>query len=615
MPVIKKISRRILTSVLTGTVIIFSIYGVVNFIYTRNKIIDLTEKIVEKTFRSTYNQLESQINPILTHARNTIFVINSFQIEESEVKKELIETLKNFPYMYGVGIYYHDKKDSTLFYIYKKNNQDSNFTISSKPVHVYQDTILSKYEISISNDTLTFIHYFLNNINSEAILRYDFPLNLFTNTLNLETRKLYSEHYLFNRQNNKLYLINPQSKENTVANKKDIEKIESFILENNYGFFTSHDYTRNRALFISKLRGTNLILASTMQTDTVMKQFRTFFNIASLMVIFTIVLLALHLNRIIVKTTKPIVELSALSRKIEKGSLHIDIPDTYSDSETLQLSKTLRIVQGRMQRYISNLNTTLKEKRALEQELNIAEKIQLDMLPEADRALTDHPEIDVYSILQPAKGVAGDFYDYFFIDDEKQELFFVLGDVSGKGIPAALFMVKTITLIQVEARKGKNPGEIFEYVNNQLINRNEEGMFVTAICGIIHILTGNCILCDAGHNTPLSALKSKDFSYSPLEKNMPLGILKNHVYKETIFNLHSEDSIVLYSDGLPEANSKLGKMLEYNAIENELKGCGHKDIQVIANTIMDMYDRFTINAIPNDDVTIFIIRFFGHVGN
>jgi sigma-B regulation protein RsbU (phosphoserine phosphatase) len=611
LAVIKKISRRILTSVLTGTIVIFSIYGIVNYVYTKNKIIDLTEKIVEKTFRSTYNQLEAQINPVFTHARSTNFVIHSFQIDKPEIKRELTETLKNFPYMYGAGIFYHDKKDSTLFYIYKKNNPDSTFETSTKPVHTYDDTIQSKYNISISNDTLTFIYYFLNNAKKEGNLRYDFPLNLFTNTLNMETRHLNSKHFLFNRKDNKIYLINSLSNDSSISIKQDVKKIEHFISKDKFGFYTSPDFLKNRALFISKLRGTNLILASTMQTDTVIKQFRTFFNIASLMVILTVVLLAYHLNRIIIRATKPIVELSALSRKIEKGSLHINIPDTFYDSETLQLSKTLRIVQGRMQRYVSNLNSTLKEKRAFEQELNIAEKIQLDMLPKADRALTDQPEIDVYSIIQPAKGVAGDFYDYFFIDDEKQNLFFVLGDVSGKGIPAALFMVKTITLLQIEARKGKSPAEIFEYVNNQLIYRNEEGMFVTAICGIINIKSGKSILCDAGHNIPLSALKSKDFSYFPLEKNMPLGILENNTYKETTCILSPEDSIVLYSDGLPEANSKSGKMLEYNAIENELKDCGKKDIQVIANTIMDLYDRFTINAIPNDDVTIFIIKFFG----
>lgn len=606
MPVIKKISRRILTSILSGTIVIFSLYGITNYIYTRNKIIDLTEKIVEKTFRSTYNQLEAQINPILIHAGNTDFLINSFKINKPELKTEISETLKNFPYMIGAGIYYQNKTDSIVFHFYEVNNPDSNFAISTKPIHDYTKNNSSNYDILIYNDTLTFLYYFINN---EGYLEYDFPLNLFTNTLNLETRELQSKHFLFNKANDTLIHINPIRKNGIYTDNKAIIRIKGFISQQKFGFFTYPDYNKNRALYISKIRGTDLILASTMRTDTVMKQFRTFFNIAFLLVIITVLILAYHLNRIIIKTTRPIAELSALSRKIEKGSLHTEIPDTFTDSETIQLSKALRIIQGRMQRYVSNLNTTLKEKRAYEQELNIAEKIQLDMLPKADRALTDQPEIDVYSIIQPAKGVAGDFYDYFFID--KQKLFFVLGDVSGKGIPAALFMVKTITLIQIEARKGKSPAEIFEYVNNQLIFRNEEGMFVTAICGIIDIKTGESVLCDAGHNTPLSAFNSKDFSYYPLKKNMPLGVLEDNSYNETAFKLIPEDSIVLYSDGLPEANSKSGKMLEYDALENELKGCGQKDIQIIANTILDLYDRFTINAIPNDDVTIFIIRFFG----
>jgi sigma-B regulation protein RsbU (phosphoserine phosphatase) len=236
------------------------------------------------------------------------------------------------------------------------------------------------------------------------------------------------------------------------------------------------------------------------------------------------------------------------------------------------------------------------------------------MLPSSDWSLTNVPQIDIYCKIIPSKGVAGDFYDYFFVDDD--HLFFVLGDVSGKGIPAALFMVKALTLMQVEARKGCDPGQIFTAVNEQLTFRNDEGMFVTAVCGIININSGELVLCDAGHHAPLTNFSSANFTYTTLSKNLPLGMLiGGNPYKMTKYDLKKGNTIILYSDGLPEASDKNDRMLGSELVEKELTTYGDEDVSVLAKRIWNLYDRFTHDATGNDDVSIFIMKYLGEKSN
>lgn len=613
MSTTKKISSRIYLGIIIGIISIFTCYGAVNYLYTRKTLLRLSTNLVNKTFRSSYNQLEGQILPILTSAKNTAEYLSNPCINKNEVKDRIEKELINYPDLFSMGILCNNSLMDNQLALIKANHKEFS-TISSDSIDaLFNKYSTNRYDITINADTITL--FYQDTIKDQvAMVWYNFPLNLFTNTLNKETRQLDSKHFLF--KNKKQNIVSPSTLNNDslkVMHESEVSKIYPFLQAEKYGLFTFPEFNRNEALYISKIRGTDLILASVLRTDLVIKQFRKFFNVAFILAITAILILAYTLKRIISKVTTPLSQLSAISRMMEKGQLHTEIPEKFKDAESLQLSKTLRKVQGRMQRYVSTLNSTLKAKRALEHELSLAEKIQLGMLPAPDRALSELPQIDVYSVIQPAKGVAGDFYDYFFIKPDL--LFFVLGDVSGKGIPAALFMVKTLTLIQIEARKEKTPGEIFASVNEQLLFRNDEAMFVTAICGTINIKTGDCYICDAGHNTPLSAFGSTDFKYWELNKNMPLGVAEEQKYKDTHVELSPEDSLLLYSDGLPEANSFKEEMLEYQAIEDTLQDQGHKDIQIIANNILELYERHTANAEQNDDVTVFIIRFFGEKVN
>jgi serine phosphatase RsbU (regulator of sigma subunit) len=613
MAEIRKLSGRIFTGIFLSAVAIFLTFTLVNYLYTKATLVRLTNNIVERTFRSAYNQLESQILPIFTNAENTFYFLKKSNCDSADIQALLAETNKRFPHLYSARINIENKLSGKIA---SGCIPDRAFlTVTQKPLidSAKSKTQLSEgtnYAVSIQSDTITLNSFYSDTICCIA-LAYDFPVSLFLNTINRETRQLNSRHYLFNNSfesiSNTTDTLNFHERKVELI---DIQHIQPFIEKGRFGYFPSKDFYKGMALYVSRLRGTNLIVASVMETNEIVKRFRTFYVIIFLIAILTIGIFAYIFQLIVIRLTSPLAELSSIGKKMGKGLMQIDIPEHYKDQESAQLASALRTIQQRTHRYVSSLNMTLKEKRALEHDLSVAEKIQLSMLPPADDAFGTLPELDIYCHVIPAKGVAGDFYDYFLLDDE--HLFFVLGDVSGKGIPAALLMAKTITLLQIEARSGKSPGEVFTAVSDQLTFRNEEGMFVTAVCGIINMYTGETELCDAGHHEPLININSDSFYYTKLKKNMPLGILiGGKPYESTHFKLKAGEAIILYSDGLPEAANSAGKMLGSGAIVDELVSCSGKTATVLARRIWNFYGNYTHNARFNDDVSLFILKFLG----
>jgi sigma-B regulation protein RsbU (phosphoserine phosphatase) len=611
----RKISAKIFYSIFWGTLFIFSVQTIVNYLFTKNSLEKLTNNVVERTFRSAYNQVESLVLPIMNSARYSAFTLT----EASDNKSVAADIIKNFiqlfPESYGSGIILSDVGNINSINLYQTNHKNKG---NNQQPHLFKacpkrvSSLSSEpYEITLKGDTIS-LNYFYKDDKRSIYILYDFRLSYFTNILNRETRYLDSRHYLFSAETNLISNSFPKVDSNIALKEKDLQIIRKYLERKKYGFFHFKVKKTPGAIYISKIRGTNLILASVLQTDEVNTQIRKFYLFVFVVSILSIALLAYYLQRIILKHTRPILELSKIGRLMEKGKIHTEIPEYHENQEVEQLAKTLRTVQGRMQNYVANLHSTLKEKRALTKDLTLAEKIQKDMLPPPDSGITNIPEVDIYCRIKPAKGVAGDFYDYFYIDDDR--LFFVLGDVSGKSIPAALFMVKTISLLQVEARKGKDPGQIFTVVNEQLTFRNDEGMFVTAIGGTINLKTGEVFLCDAGHHQPLTNINSPNFNYTLLPKNLPLGILTGgRPYRCITFNLTVGDAIILYSDGLPEATNVKDEMLGHEPVEKELADSANLDVSVISKKIWNLYERYTDKAIGNDDISLFILKYTGEV--
>jgi sigma-B regulation protein RsbU (phosphoserine phosphatase) len=220
--------------------------------------------------------------------------------------------------------------------------------------------------------------------------------------------------------------------------------------------------------------------------------------------------------------TRPLRALAGAAKDIATGNLDIELPTIKSRDEVGKLADSFNYMKSSLKEYIKELTETTAAKERIESELKIAHDIQMGILHKIFPPFPDRPELDIYATLEPAKEVGGDLYDFFFMDDD--HLCFTVGDVSGKGVPASLFMAITMTLIKTKATKGLSPDKVLSRVNEDLSMDNPSMMFVTVFLGILNIRTGELEYSNGGHNPhqkSLSFKKEKRFFFTPMASQRP----------------------------------------------------------------------------------------------
>jgi phosphoserine phosphatase RsbU/P len=310
---------------------------------------------------------------------------------------------------------------------------------------------------------------------------------------------------------------------------------------------------------------------------------------------------------IINKLTGPIRQLSQMTDDMRKGNFNILLPETSSQDEAGRISASIKSMQDELKKYIKNLEQTITEKERIESDIRIASEIQSNLIPSTFPDPSDLGGIDIYGKVIPAKFVSGDLFDFRKIDDD--HIYFIIGDVTGKGVPASLFMAITRTLMISESKNQLNPEKIMEAVNNQLCENNKNSMFVTAILGIIQLSTGKTCYCNAGHNYPYLKLANGELKRLEDGSGLPLGILPDQIYETKEFVLEKNSFFFTYSDGVTEAeNSKeefYGDDRLKDFIFNECMSV--KSSQTLVSKIITNLELF-IGDIPNsDDITVLVL--------
>jgi sigma-B regulation protein RsbU (phosphoserine phosphatase) len=323
----------------------------------------------------------------------------------------------------------------------------------------------------------------------------------------------------------------------------------------------------------------------------------------ALIILLTLWVAGLAASRI----ARPITILTEGVKNISNGNLeyHSEIK---TGDEIEELSLSFEHMGRELRTYIENLNNVTAEKERIGAELNIATKIQASMLPGIFPAFPDRKEFDIYATMLPAREVGGDFYDFFLI--KKNTLAILIADVSGKGVPAALFMVIAKTLIKNNAQYGLSPKDVFTTVNNLFCVNNEEGMFVTAFMGFLDIPTGTFTCVNAGHNPPLIR-RGDRFEWLKIKRGLFLGGMENVTYQQEELKLEKGNIVYLYTDGITEAmNPERKQFTEARLLETaELyKDLDLKDFVV---SIKDKIDEFAEGAEQADDITMLVLKYKG----
>ena len=260
---------------------------------------------------------------------------------------------------------------------------------------------------------------------------------------------------------------------------------------------------------------------------------------------------------------------------------------------------------------LNQIKKTTAEKEKIETEFNIASNIQSNMLKTDFDEFSKGQPFEIYGFMNPARKVGGDFYDFFDMDDDN--IAFLIGDVSGKGIPATLFMVKTMYSIRNHSKFTSKPNEIYESANNSISQRNDENLFVTSLFGKLNLRNGKLTFVNAGHNYPLirNNASGDDFDYLSIQPNFVLGVMEDMAYEEQELMLNPGDIVFLYTDGITEANNDYHGFYGEERLKETINKYKDESLESIVEKVKaDIYD-FCASEDQFDDMTMLIIRFGG----
>lgn len=277
------------------------------------------------------------------------------------------------------------------------------------------------------------------------------------------------------------------------------------------------------------------------------------------------------------------------------------------------LAKAVGKMETDIVEYVEDLTMVTAEKERIGAELSIATQIQADMLPGIFPAFPDKPEFDIYATMNPAKEVGGDFYDFFMVDES--HLAIVMADVSGKGVPAALFMVIGKTLIKDHTQPGRDLGEVFTEVNDLLCESNSEGLFITAFEGVLDLVSGEFTFVNAGHEIPF--ICKKDGSYEPykIRAGFVLAGMEGMRYKCGTMQLSPGDRLFQYTDGVTEATDKDGRLYGMSRLGEILAQNAALPPTELLVKVKEDIDAFVGDAPQFDDITMLCLEYRERMSN
>ncbi|SCW30994.1 Stage II sporulation protein E (SpoIIE) [Ruminococcaceae bacterium YRB3002] len=375
----------------------------------------------------------------------------------------------------------------------------------------------------------------------------------------------------------------------------------------------TEDYL-DRYSYLFKVGGMNFIAGNTFELTDIKKevQSRTY-EFALLYIVLQILMSVFCLVLIYRFALKPlnIVTESIIKYSEDKdgGSARDHLTTIKTSNEIGALSKEFSAMTTEIDEYVTEITDITAEKERIGAELNVATKIQADMLPSIFPAFPNIRAFDVYANMNPAKEVGGDFYDFFMVDDDHVAL--VIADVSGKGVPAALFMVIAKTLIKNRALVGGTPSEILYDVNNQLCDSNTSDFFVTVWLAIINIRTGEGVSVNAGHEHPVLRKKNGAYELIKYPHSLAVSAMDGIRFKERSFKLEPGDRIIVYTDGVPEANNTEGELFGTDRMVASFNREPDADPVKLVGNLKEDIDAFVGEAVQFDDTTILVFDYKG----
>ena len=361
------------------------------------------------------------------------------------------------------------------------------------------------------------------------------------------------------------------------------------VISHGYPLTDDNSYT-----FTAPIENVGWVMSISSSEKEIIRPIRLLRDLLLLLFIFGLTALLLTTRVVVGKLAKPVVRFANAADEISNGNFNTELPEVKTDDELKLLRDSLDNMQHELSSFITDLKVTTENQTRLENELHIARTIQMNMLPK------EFPDY-LYAKLNPAKEVGGDLYNFLIRDDK---LFFIIGDVSGKGIPASLIMAVTSKLFRNRSYHIDSPGRIAMSLNHSLSENNPQNFFVTLFVGVLDLKSGLLKYCNAGHNPPILFHDSR-IEFMDVKVNLAAGIINSAEYEESSIQLNGGDKILLFTDGVTEAKNKDGEFYSEERLLELAQNSSFLDSKGLVERVVDDVCTFSAGLEQNDDLTLF----------
>lgn len=330
-------------------------------------------------------------------------------------------------------------------------------------------------------------------------------------------------------------------------------------------------------------------------------------NSVRTIVLVGLLLMLFFFIRIITRELRPLHRLAKGAETIASGNFDTKLPELKREDEIGQLSTSFGNMQQSLVKYIEELKDTTAEKASIERDLRIASSIQMGMLPEDFPTKAERDDVQLYASLTPAKEVGGDLFDFYF---RGNKLFFCIGDVSGKGVPASLFMAVTRSVFRTVSAHESKPDRIMSTINTTIADMNKTHMFVTLFVGVLDLPTGMLHYCNAGHDAPL--LVGAGVGVLPCDPNIPVGFMPSWEYSLQEALIYEDTTIFLFTDGLTEAmnaDHELFRMERVIDVATKVLSMKEQEPHHFIEHMTNAVHEFVGDAEQSDDLTMMAIQY------
>ena len=628
------ISGRLMVRVLTVSAIIFALTFTLFLRMAANKVREEAAKHAHSELSNTIHQIDAVLNSVEIAVENTAWIV-PYRLESPDFMYDITERLlRNNSFIYGSAIafepYYYSSQGH---YFSPYSYRDEDGFIKSKQLgnYTYDYHYMDWYQIpKLLNRPFWSEPYYDDGGGEMMMTTYSKPLYdsegnieaMSTADMSLEwltelvgNIQAFDNSYNLMVSRNASFIVHPNHNlilNETIFsstygdNEESLKKMQDDMVNCRAGEVLRNKDGKRFYVFYAPVERTCWSVAIVCPVDELYFGVKKMRDILIVLGVLSLLLMIAMSYKGIRKVVVPIEDFSDVAKKIANGDFNVELPQIHSRDELKELHDSFGYLQHSLVLYIDELKTTTANKERIESELRIAHAIQMGMIPKTFPAFPERDDLSLAAGLVPAKEVGGDLYD-FFIENEK--LYFIIGDVSGKGIPASLVMAVTCRLFRSVASRLDRPEDIITSLNDSLSDGNESNMFCTAFLGILDLKTGELNYCNAGHNAPLIIDSNGRVRAIDVVPNLPLGLFSGFVYEGQSMVIDKQTMLYLFTDGVNEAENKALELFGDGRLITLLKRNASSDPKEIIEETFAAVRNHANGATQSDDITVMCIKY------